>query len=222
MKTPRIGLSLVLAAALGAPGVPGGGPGRSIAGEPVPAGAAPPRVADFSLADQFDRVHRVNFPREKVTVLTIADRRGSAQVEGWVQPLAKRFGDSILQSGIADVSKVPGLLRGHVRKAFREKFSHPVMLDWQGTQSRALGCARGVVNVLLVAPDGQIVFRTAGEADAAGLERLEGEIEKALAKAKAAVAPAAGEPATSPEPPARTEPDITPVSPNPPSSPRRP
>jgi hypothetical protein len=222
LKISQPGLGLVLAATLGATGVAGGAAGNSVAAEPPPAGAAQSRVASFSLTDQFERVHQLNFPREKVTVLTIADRKGSAQVEGWVRPLAERFGDSILQAGIADVSKVPGLLRGRMRGAFREQFSRPVMLDWQGTHCRALGCERGVVNVLLVAPGGEILFRTAGGADAAGLERLKREIEKALAEARTAAAPAAGEPAAQPGPPARIEPEVTTASPGQPSPPRRP
>lgn len=208
---------LVLAALLGTTGVPSSATGGEIAAKPPPAGTARARVAGFSLADQFGRVHQFSFPREKVTVLTLADRKGSAQVEGWVRPLAERFGDSILQAGIADVSKVPGLLRGRVRGAFREQFPHPVMLDWQGTQSRALGCERDVVNVLLIAPGGEILFRTAGAASAAGLERLKREIEQALAETRTAAAPAAGEPAAQPAPRTRIESEVAPAPPEQPS-----
>lgn len=96
------------------------------------------------------------------------------------------------------------------------------MLDWQGAHSRALGCERGVVNVLLVAPDGEILFRTTGEANAAGLARLKREIEKALAPAQTAAAPAAGEPAAQPGPRARTDAEVTAIPSSQPAPPRRP
>lgn len=148
--------------------------------DPVAPGP-PPRLEAFTLRDQFERAHTIAFPRERPLLLTVADRKGAAQVQGWVTPMRERFGARLDQAGVADVSKVPGFLRGRVRAGFREEYAHPVLLDWQGTVCRAVKTARGQVTVLLVSRTGQIVFRADGAVAPDALERLSRAVEETLA-----------------------------------------
>lgn len=138
------------------------------------------RIQGFSLADQYERMHHLTFPGPKPTLLTVADRKGSAQVSAWVQPVREWFGDRVSFVGLADVSKVPGVLRGRVRKSFREQLSHPVMLDWQGIHCRALACERDRVNVLLLSTRGEVLLRLSGPANPSDLGRVRQAIETAL------------------------------------------
>ena len=141
----------------------------------------PPRLETFTLSDQFERTHAVAFPRERPLLLTVADRKGAAQVHGWVAPMQERFGTRLDQAGVADVSKVPGFLRGRVRAEFREEYAHPVLLDWQGTVCRGVKAERGQVTVLLVSRTGEIVFRAGGAVAPDALERLSRAVEETLA-----------------------------------------
>ena len=126
--------------------------------------AAAERLKDFELTDQYGVVHAFAFPRAKLSVLFVADQRGSDQVEAWTKPLRARFGDTIDIDGVADVSAVPGPLRGLIRGKFKKKIPHPVMMDWGGQVSTALGCQKNKVSVLLVDRDGRIRHRAVGEA----------------------------------------------------------
>ena len=154
----------------------------------------PPRLEAFTLSDQFERAHAIAFPRERPLLLTVADRKGAAQVPGWVTPMRERFGARLDQAGVADVSKVPGLLRGRVRAGFREEYAHPVLLDWQGTLCRAVKAERGQVTVLLVSSTGEIVFRAGGAVAPDALERLSRAVEETLAAPPSPAPPAPAKP----------------------------
>ena len=48
--------------------------------------AAPSRkLADFELTDQDARLRSYRFPKAKVTVMTVADHKGSDQLAPWIQ-----------------------------------------------------------------------------------------------------------------------------------------
>ena len=61
----------------------------------------------FDLQDQFGKLHQVAFPKARVSVLTLADRAGSEQLEGWVRPLYERYRDTIDIHGVAKLDGVP-------------------------------------------------------------------------------------------------------------------
>jgi hypothetical protein len=142
----------------------------------VGAAAPPPTkpggesLSSFELKDQFARSHAIQFPRTNLLVLTIADHKGSEQSHGWVEPLKQRYGTRIAMEGIADVSGVPGFLRGFVESKFRKHMSHGVMLDWTGAVVKPLACERGKVTVLVVDREGRVRGRAAGPASPQGLK----------------------------------------------------
>src|ERR1700683_1192160 len=79
-----------------------------------------PVLASFELRDQYDNPHNISFPATNVTLMTVADRKGSEQIDGWIAPVKERYGERIAIEGIADVSTVPRLLRSMVRKQFKK------------------------------------------------------------------------------------------------------
>lgn len=148
--------------------------------DPIQETAPSTPVPVIELSDQFEVPHTLRFPHTNVVVLTLADHKGSKQVEGWVRPLKERFPQHLTLAGVADVSKVPAWLRGRVRAGFREQMPYPVMLDWKGTVCRHFAYERGDVNVLLLDRSGTLRLRLTGPATADELTRLMRAIEELL------------------------------------------
>ena len=138
---------------------------------------APARI---ELTDQFELPQRLSFPATNLTVLTIADHKGSEQIAGWVTPVKARYGSRVAIIGIADVSAVPGWLRGMVRKKFRQRQSYPVMLDWTGDTVKAFAALDECVNVFVLDERGWILKRFAGEANPGALKELSASIDLRL------------------------------------------
>ena len=138
------------------------------------------RCAESTLNDQFLKSHELKFPREKPTVLTVADRKGSEDIVGWAHPLAEKFGDKIIVDGLADVSSVPGPLRSMVQSKFKKAIQYPVMLDWEGDATRSFNYTKGKANVYLLSTDGRILHHLAGKADDEKLKTLEETIEREI------------------------------------------
>ena len=135
------------------------------------------RCAQFTLQDQFEKTHQFTFPQAKPVVLTVADKKGSEDVKAWARPLAEKFGDQIIIAGLADVSSVPGPLRGLVRSKFKKAISYPVMLDWDGGSARGFHYAKGRANVYVISRDGRVLHHLSGKADEAQLAKLTAVIE---------------------------------------------
>jgi len=138
---------------------------------------APPSI---ELHDQFDAPQTLSFPATNVTLLTIADKKGSEQVAGWIAPLKQRFGKRIDIRGLADVSTVPRPFRGMVRKKFQKLQTYPVMLDWSGEAVKAFTYVPDKANVLLVDGRGLILERISGEANPKAVQDLCAAIDRAL------------------------------------------
>jgi len=146
----------------------------------VQAGTLTNAPASIELPDQFEQPQKLSFPNTNLTVLTIADRKGSEQIAGWVEPVAKRFGTRVDVRGIADVSAVPRLLRGTVRSAFRKEQTHPVMMDWSGAVVKKFAPAEDAATVLLIDGQGKILRRYVGLAKPAEVQELCKLIEQLL------------------------------------------
>lgn len=136
--------------------------------------------AHIELPDQFEKPHKLSFPNTNLTVLTLADRKGSQQIAGWVEPVAKKFGPRVSVQGIADVSGVPRLLRGTVRSAFRKEQSYPVMMDWSGDVVKKFLPAADHATVLVIDGKGKILRRFVGPATSAEVAELCNMLEQLL------------------------------------------
>jgi hypothetical protein len=102
---------------------------------------------EFMLQDQFDQTHVYRFPHPQVSVLVMADRRGSRQLKAWIQPIYERFEKRINIGGVAELSRVPRFARGLARRFLRQRLSYPVMLDWTGKVTRRYDYQQGQVNL---------------------------------------------------------------------------
>jgi len=140
----------------------------------------PDRAPSFTLRDQFNDEHAIAFPRERPTVLALADRRGSSQLEGWLEPIGERYEGRVHIDGVADVRGVPGPLRWGVRQIFRRGSKTPIMLDWEDTLCTTLAYEKGSANLLVLDHDGRIVHRIHGEVDEDKLAALTAALEELL------------------------------------------
>ena len=153
---------------------------QGFAGEaPKPPAHAPDSI---ELRDQYDAPQRLAFPAANIVVLTIADKKGSEQIDGWVAALKSRYAGRIELRGLANVGGVPGFLRGKVRKKFQETRTYPVMMDWSGKVCAQFGFQPGMANVLVIARDGNIHARVAGSAREPALKQLSAAIDAAMIK----------------------------------------
>jgi hypothetical protein len=120
------------------------------------------RAAEFTLKDQHNRTHRYHFPRNKASVLLMADHQGSSQLEDWVRPIYARFPRYVAIEGVAELSMVPRLMRGLVRAFFRGQLQYPVMLDWSGSIASLYHYQPGQANVFVIDQNGHIVLKILG------------------------------------------------------------
>lgn len=137
------------------------------------------QIIDFELTDQYGREHRYHFPKPNLSLLTVADSKGSAQVESWAKPVRGRYGAKVDIDGVAEMSAVPGFLRGMVAGQFKKQQQYPVMLDWTGKVSRYLGCPKGQAGILLIDRDGRLLREWQGRATDALLSELFAAIDAA-------------------------------------------
>ena len=154
------------------------GTGRGIAGEAPKSPSQAP--ASIELSDQYDTPQRLTFPATNVVVLTIADKKGSEQIDGWVAALKARYAGRIELRGLAEVGGVPGLLRSKVRKKFQETRTYPVMMDWSGTNCAAFHYQKNVANILLIGRDGAILGHFTGPASEQTMAKLREVLDPAL------------------------------------------
>lgn len=114
------------------------------------------RAADFQLEDQFRNKKSHQFPKDKWSIIFVAGRKGSEQIEPWAKAIYDVYGESVEQIGIADVSNVPGPLQGLIRSLFRKTITYPILMDWEGKVVNKFGYKKDHVRLLVVEPGGEI------------------------------------------------------------------
>lgn len=139
------------------------------------------KLSDFELTDQEAKPRRYRFPKTKVTVITVADRKGSEQLAPWIQRLHNRYGTRIDIDGLADVSMIAKPFHSMFRAAFRKQLAYPVMLDWEGSVVKQFGYAKGVANIYVIDRSGRILRQVIGPLSDEGLRDLTTEIDRATA-----------------------------------------
>jgi hypothetical protein len=136
----------------------------------------PVRLRAFELKDQFGKAQRFQIPLPQVTVLTVADRKGSEQLGGWVKKLKEHYGGRLSILGVADVTKVPAMMRPLVRSRFKQRYEHSILLDWEGVCSRQLTVVADQANLFVLGTNGVVTLTLNGSCDDAKLRQLFGAI----------------------------------------------
>ena len=136
--------------------------------------------AKTELHDQYDSPQILQFPTTNVVILTIADRKGSDQIDGWIAALKPRFAGRVEFRGLADCGGAPGFVNGMIRRRFQEVRKYPVLLDWSGKACATFGYQKSVANVLLVAPDGAIQAPFTGPVSPTALSEASAQLDRLL------------------------------------------
>lgn len=135
-----------------------------------PTEADVPQVQDFTLVDQYKAEHKQEFPRERISIFALADRKGSDQLEDWITPFYERYEEHVDICGVANLKGVPKLLQPMIRRLFRKGIEYPVMMDWTGTVCESFGYQPGVADIFVVSRDGTLLHRINGETSKEKLE----------------------------------------------------
>ncbi len=161
-------------------------PDRVNAAEDVPANDADTNLvcSSFALRDQFGALHQMSFPRTNLLVLTIADRKGNDQIDGWLESLTNRLSCHLAIAGVADVSPVPSLLRGLVQRRFKAARPQPVMLDWHGSVVGKFPVEKDRANIFLIDREGHVVHHASGSASRDSVDDFLARLDHALKSSK--------------------------------------
>jgi hypothetical protein len=139
------------------------------------------KLSDFELTDQEAKKRIYRFPKTKVTVMTVADRKGADQLAPWIQPVYDRYQNQIDIDGIADVSMIPKLFQPILREAFKKRLEYSVMLDWDGSVVKQFAYKKNVANIYVIDRGGRIVQRLTGAIRNDALRTLFRAIDAAIA-----------------------------------------
>ncbi len=137
-------------------------------------------LSEFELTDQNAQTRHYQFPKEKITVMTVADHKGSDQLTPWIQCLYDRYGKTIDIDGIADVSMIPTPFQNFFRNEFRKKLTRSVMLDWGGSVVRQFGYEKGIANIYVIDRGGRIVKQRSGAVSDTALKDMAAGIDQAI------------------------------------------
>jgi hypothetical protein len=149
------------------------------------ADAAPvAKLGDFELTDQEAKKRIYRFPKTKVTVMTVADRKGADQLAPWIERVYDRYQNQIDIDGVADVSMIPKLFQPILREAFKKRLEYSVMLDWDGFVVKQFAYKKNVANIYVIDRGGHIVQRLTGAVRNEALRALFRAIDAAIADAQ--------------------------------------
>jgi hypothetical protein len=135
----------------------------------------------FTLKDQYGAHHAYHFPLARVGILLIADYDGSPDLEAWIRPLYARYEKRVRLEGVAELSAVPGFMRGLVRTFFRKNVTYPVLLDWSGEVAEGYAYEKGQVNLFVLEYDGTICLKIIGAMTPRAFHRVTDQIDHLLA-----------------------------------------
>jgi hypothetical protein len=120
----------------------------------------------FSFDDQHKNSMNLKPEFKKPIIVTVADKKGSEELLAWIEPLTREFGDTVNFFPIADLRKVPGALKGMIRRSFRKQFEYNVAMDWKGVAVEQLSTKPNTANLILLNKKGHVVMTMHGEATA--------------------------------------------------------
>lgn len=146
----------------------------------------------IELRDQYDAPQKLIFPTTNVTLLTIADKKGSEQIDGWIAALKPLYADRIEIRGLADCGGAPRFVQGRIRRKFQGLRKYPVMMDWSGHVCAQFGFQPDSANILVLGRDGAIQARFVGAATVSAIAEASAALDRILAdqsKAARAISP---------------------------------
>jgi hypothetical protein len=127
----------------------------------------------FTMRDQFNNTWswEKNF-KGKPVVMVLSDWKGSDYTANWTRPLVEKYSSNAQFVAFADVSLAPDFIRSYIQERFREEYSTPVLLDWNGIIFQHYKVQPGLPNVVFIDPQGTVKLHTWGTGKKEHVEKV--------------------------------------------------
>jgi hypothetical protein len=143
--------------------------------------------AGWAIKDQFGREHSADVLAGRAVLLVGGDRDARPGLEPWIDAVAgpRRATDdsaAYLVVRVADLRKLPRLMRGMITSRAPRDTTRRLLLDFQGVLAARYGFRAGTTNVIVLDRRGQVIARAVGTApDASDAARLTAALRRAAA-----------------------------------------
>jgi hypothetical protein len=138
------------------------------------------KAKDFVMEDQFSKEHSWEKFSGKPTVLLLGDREGSKFTDNWSKPLFARYGNTIHLVAMADVSSVPFFLKGFIRGKFRDAYTTPILMDWDGETVEYYDIQKNVPTFIAIDKQGIVRAHLSGKGTAEDLAKAYNAVQSIL------------------------------------------
>lgn len=137
---------------------------------------------DFTLEDQFQKEHTIDFSGDKPIVMMFLEGDGTKDAMKWGLKLAITYGDKIenvrlMYLNNPQATKYAGITRGQIQKLTQI----PMLLDFDGKVFNRYFCEEGMANIMVIAPNRMIKYRVTGEMDDEAWEALAAALDPLVA-----------------------------------------
>jgi hypothetical protein len=136
----------------------------------------------YVLEDQYGNEHKSINNQGKKQLLFLADRSGSEFTSNWTKVLEPIYRHNIEFVAFADVSSVPGFLKGFIKGKFKDAYSNPILMDWEGKLFEYYNCPEGMPTIVFVDNKGIIRYKISGKGTNSELQMLKEAINQHISK----------------------------------------
>lgn len=136
----------------------------------------------YVLEDQYGNEHKSVNIQGKRQLLFLADRSGSDFTSNWTKVLEPLYRNTIEFVAFADVSSVPGFLKGFIKGKFKDSYSNPILMDWEGKLFEYYNCPEGIPTIVFIDNKGIIRYKISGKGTSSELQMLNEVINQHLSK----------------------------------------
>ena len=136
----------------------------------------------FELEDQFKSLHRWFQYGAKPQILVVSDRVGFEFLDNWAVPLKENFETKgVIIHSIVSLADIKPFMKGYFRKQFKDKYTNPIMLDWDNKVFNYYKCQPNLANVIYLDSTKTVKYQIAGNGVVEQVRDAINQIEKTLA-----------------------------------------
>ncbi len=136
----------------------------------------------YVLEDQYGNEHKSVNIQGRRQLLFLADRTGSDFTSNWTKVLEPIYRNTIEFVAFADVSSVPGFLKGFIKGKFKDSYSNPILMDWEGKLFEYYNCPDGIPTIVFIDNKGIIRYKISGKGTNSELQMLNEVINQHVSK----------------------------------------
>ena len=136
----------------------------------------------YVLEDQYGNEHKSVNIQGRRQLLFLADRTGSDYTSNWTKVLEPLYRNTIEFVAFADVSSVPGFLKGFIKGKFKDSYSNPILMDWEGKLFEYYNCPDGIPTIVFIDNKGIIRYKISGKGTNSELQMLNEAINQHVSK----------------------------------------